>query len=38
MERADALRALYRAFNAREIDAVLAALSPDVRWPNGVGA
>ena len=35
MERAEALRALYRAFNAREIGTVLAALSPDVRWPNG---
>ena len=25
---------LYRAFNLREIDQVLAALSPAVRWPN----
>ena len=25
---------LYRAFNRREIDRVLAALSPAVRWPN----
>jgi len=25
---------LYRAFNRREVDRVLAALSPDVRWPN----
>ena len=25
---------LYRAFNLREIDRVLAALSPTVRWPN----
>jgi hypothetical protein len=26
---------LYRAFNARDVDAVLAAMSPDVDWPNG---
>lgn len=25
---------LYRAFNRRELDRVLAALSPSVRWPN----
>lgn len=25
---------VYRAFNRREIDRVLAALSPSVRWPN----
>jgi nuclear transport factor 2 (NTF2) superfamily protein len=28
------LRALYVAFNAREIDTVLAALHEDVDWPN----
>ena len=28
------LRALYAAFNAREIDEVLAALAEDVDWPN----
>jgi hypothetical protein len=28
------LRELYRAFNAREIDAVLAAMTEDVDWPN----
>jgi nuclear transport factor 2 (NTF2) superfamily protein len=28
------LRALYLAFNAREIDTVLAALDEDVDWPN----
>ena len=27
--------ALYAAFNARDIDGVLAHLHPDVRWPNG---
>ena len=25
---------LYRAFNRRELDRVLSALSPTVRWPN----
>ena len=25
---------LYRAFNRRELNRVLAALSPSVRWPN----
>ena len=28
------LSELYRAFNRREIDRVLSALSPTVRWPN----
>jgi hypothetical protein len=28
------LRALYTAFNARDIDAVLAAMAEDVDWPN----
>jgi nuclear transport factor 2 (NTF2) superfamily protein len=32
MER---LASLYEAFNARDVPAVLAALSPDVVWPNG---
>lgn len=27
--------ALYDAFNARDIEAVLARLAPDVMWPNG---
>jgi hypothetical protein len=27
---------LYAAFNARDIDAVLAAMDPDVDWPNGM--
>ncbi len=26
----------YRAFNAREIDAVLATMHDDVDWPNGM--
>jgi hypothetical protein len=28
------LRDLYAAFNARDVDAVLAHLHPDVDWPN----
>lgn len=30
-----ALRALYEAFNARDIDTVIAAMSANVEWPNG---
>jgi hypothetical protein len=29
------LTTLYAGFNARRIDDVLAALHPDVEWPNG---
>ena len=29
------LEHLYERFNARDIDAVLAALTTDVDWPNG---
>jgi hypothetical protein len=29
-----ALRSLYQAFNTRDIDAVLAAMSDEVDWPN----
>jgi hypothetical protein len=28
------LRDVYAAFNARDVDAVLAAVQPDVDWPN----
>jgi hypothetical protein len=28
------LRALYDAFNARDVDAVVAAMTEDVDWPN----
>lgn len=31
----DLLTRIYDAFNARDIDAVLAVLHPDVDWPNG---
>ena len=30
------IRHLYDRFNARDIDAVLAALAPDVAWANGM--
>jgi hypothetical protein len=33
--REELLRALYRAFNARDVDTVLAAMAADVDWPNG---
>ncbi len=32
----DLLRAAYRAFNARDVDAVLAVMHRDVDWPNGM--
>jgi cation diffusion facilitator family transporter len=32
----DMLRELYAAFNARDIDAVLKGMAPDVDWPNGM--
>jgi hypothetical protein len=39
-ERADPLVRLlertYAAFNARDVEAVLAAMHPDVDWPNGM--
>jgi nuclear transport factor 2 (NTF2) superfamily protein len=34
MTREARLAELYRAFNARDVDAVLAAMALDVRWPN----
>jgi nuclear transport factor 2 (NTF2) superfamily protein len=34
MDSEQRLRALYAAFNARDIDTVLAALAEDVDWPN----
>jgi hypothetical protein len=32
----DILKAAYRDFNARRLDAVLALMVPDVVWPNGM--
>lgn len=29
------LMQIYASFNARDIDAILPALHPQVRWPNG---
>ena len=34
-DRAALVRDLYDAFNARDLDAVVAAMAPDVDWPNG---
>jgi nuclear transport factor 2 (NTF2) superfamily protein len=33
--RDELLRSLYEAFNSRDVDTVLAALTPDVDWANG---
>jgi ketosteroid isomerase-like protein len=33
---ADLLRRIYDAFNRREIETVLAAMHPEVDWPNGM--
>ncbi len=34
--RRDILTATYAAFNRRDIEAILALMSPDVDWPNGM--
>jgi hypothetical protein len=34
MNAEELLRTMYDAFNARDIDAVLAAMTDDVDWPN----
>ena len=34
MEHEKLLRAMYEAFNARDIDAVLRQMAADVDWPN----
>lgn len=34
MDTEGQLRDLYRAFNSRDIDAVLGAMTDDVDWPN----
>jgi ketosteroid isomerase-like protein len=33
-EPEEVLRAAYRAFNSRDIDAALGLMHPDVDWPN----
>jgi ketosteroid isomerase-like protein len=35
-DREQTIAAIYRAFNARDIDGVLAHLAPNVDWPNGM--
>jgi ketosteroid isomerase-like protein len=35
-EHEELLRRAYEAFNARDADAVLALMHPDVDWPNGM--
>jgi ketosteroid isomerase-like protein len=30
------LKNTYQAFNARDLDAALATMQPDVEWPNGM--
>jgi SnoaL-like protein len=30
------IREAYRAFNARQLDAALAMMQPNVEWPNGM--
>ncbi|MDF2190860.1 nuclear transport factor 2 family protein [Paraflavitalea sp. CAU 1676] len=32
----DVLRRAYAAFNARDVEAALACMDPDVDWPNGL--
>ena len=34
MDAEESLRRTYRAFNDRDVDAVLEGLHPDVDWPN----
>jgi len=36
MDEFDMLRTAYRDFNVRNIEAVLARMSPDVAWANGM--
>jgi hypothetical protein len=36
MQNQDLLTKAYAAFNARDIDAVLAVMHPDVEWANGM--
>jgi hypothetical protein len=36
MDSNQLLQAAYDHFNARELDAVLALMTPDVHWPNGM--
>jgi ketosteroid isomerase-like protein len=35
MEMADRIAGFYEAFNNRDVPTLLAAMTADVRWPNG---
>ena len=35
MAREERIRLLYEAFNARDVDELLTAMTPDVDWANG---
>ena len=35
VDRAERIRELYQGFDDRDLDAVIAAMAPDVDWPNG---
>jgi hypothetical protein len=35
VQREELLRSLYEAFNARDVDTCLGAMTPDVDWANG---
>lgn len=35
IQHEERLRSLYQAFNARDVDTCLAAMTPDVDWANG---
>src|SRR3954452_2064545 len=34
MDHEEQLRAVYAAFNARDVDTAIATMHPDVDWPN----
>ena len=36
MDDQEVLRYAYAAFNARNVDAAVATMHPDVEWPNGM--
>ncbi len=36
MDLSDLIREAYRNFNARNLEAVLSLMHPDVVWPNGM--
>jgi limonene-1,2-epoxide hydrolase len=36
MNPEEVIRTVYKAFNARDVEAVLRHMEPDVDWPNGM--